>query len=228
MCLHRREQAKNFEELDQEALGNPTIPESMELPSGIRIQPAPAQPAPPRPANGDDTLPSELYSEIRAFTKKFNPALFQAGFNCLRLAHAPTISDAAAHARKYVVLVILTRLPSSSLSSDSRPWSRFTLEFIGDVPATFVAQRLGGTKAEGRRFLEMKAEQEKQHIASGNAGTITTLISAACESGPVLHNVASIGFGAHSQEALQIEDNWEETLRVTIERMCGRLPADSE
>ncbi|KAF7799646.1 hypothetical protein EIP86_010886 [Pleurotus ostreatoroseus] len=190
MCLHRREQQQRFRDLDNKAPQGSSSSES----SSPRI------------------LPSELHAELRSFTKKFNPAIFQAAFNCLHLATHPLT------AKDLVVLVMLDRLPASERPPNAKPWSRFKLKFVGPVPATFIAEKVG----QGEKFLEMREEQERQHLASGYLGTITVCINAACTGGPVIHNVTCMGFGDYSKQALKIEDNWQATFDKTIEKMCGR------
>lgn len=124
-----------------------------------------------------------------------------------------------------VVLVLLNRLPSSSLPRDSRPWSRFSVHFINPVPVSFVGDQLDGA-IEGGRFLQMKVAQEREHLAAGSIGTLTIVISATSVDGPVVHNVSCIGFGEHSKHALKIEDHWKETFEQTVEKLCGRMSGD--
>lgn len=196
MCLHRRAQQQHLRELDHKA--------TQASPSGSAASSAPRS-----------ILPSELHGELRSFTKKFNPALFQAAFNCLHLATHPATAEDS------VVWVMLNRVPASALvpGASTKAWARFRVKYIGPVPTSFITGHLG----QGETFLEMKAEQQRQHIASGFVGTITICISTVCPGGPMLHNVSSMGFGDYSKDALKIEDTWKETFEQTIEKMCGRF-----
>ncbi|KAJ3551936.1 hypothetical protein NM688_g4424 [Phlebia brevispora] len=80
---------------------------------------------------------------------------------------------------------------------------------------------------QGDKFLEMRADQERQHLESGFLGTITVCIGAKCPGGPVLHNISCMGFGDYSKDALKIEDEWKETFEKTVEKMCGRSGEDT-
>ncbi|PSS37494.1 hypothetical protein PHLCEN_2v701 [Hermanssonia centrifuga] len=155
-------------------------------------------------------LPTEIVSELRAFTRKFNPALFQAGFNCLHLATHPTTY------KDLVVWVNLERIPNPS--PNSRTWSRFRVNFVGPLPVQHLLQ-----KFKNPSFLEVKAEQERHHKAAGNIGTITIVLSAACPGiETVMNNVTYIGFGTHSAAALDLSDDWQEKFAETVEKLCGR------
>ena len=172
---------------------------------------------------GTDTVitPSQVISELRAFTQKFNAVLFQAGFNALRL-HEREHADSWT---RCIVFVHLKRL--SNLPQDSRPWSRYSVNFITPVPTEFAAERFDKDNKNG--FLEMKKHYENEQVQKGFLGGITIVISGACPPlDTVYHNMTCIGFGSYSKDALKIEPNWQETFTDTVERMCGRTPATRE
>ena len=165
-------------------------------------------------SNAELTM-SELLVELRAFTAKFNAALFQAGFNCLELHRLSQTW------RQCIVWVNLGRLPDAG--AIEKPWARWSVANVLPVPTEFMAGQIGGNKYE---FLETKRAQEREQLAKGYLGVITLIISGSADGlNRVLHNVTCIGFGTYSQSALKIEDNWEDTFKDTVERMCGRDPA---
>lgn len=197
MCLQRRKTFEEAEELDKEAL---------ELAELAHV-------------SGPVLTPTQVIAELRAFTQKFNAALFQAGYNALRL-----------HERQHtwkqcVVFAQLKRLPN--LPVDSKPWARYCVDFISPFPTEFVAERFDKDNKYG--FVEMKKTYENEQVEKGFTGGITIVISGSCPPlGTAFHNVTCIGFGSHSKEALKIEQNWQETFMDTVERMCGRAPANRQ
>jgi hypothetical protein len=161
-------------------------------------------------------LPTQLLAELRSFTQKFNPVLFQAGLNMLHLGRA--IPEAW---RELVLMVILDRLPN--IQEDSRPWSRFSVRNIMPIPMEYVIQRVAG--GDGRA---LQCKQVEEHAALGYTGTITAIICAECESSDppmLMHNATFYGFGPHSFAAVEISDSWQEQFIANVERMCGRTPS---
>ena len=168
---------------------------------------------------GPVLTPSQVITELRAFTQKFNAALFQAGFNALRL------HELAHTWKQCIVFVSLRRLPN--LPEDAKPWSRYSVDFIMLMPTELVAARFDPNQKYG--FVDMKKKYEDEQVEKGFLGGITILISARCPPlDTVFHNMTCIGFGSYSKDAIKIEQRWEETFMDTVERMCGRIPADRE
>lgn len=160
-------------------------------------------------------LPSEMLSELRSFTQKFNAPLFQAAINCLQLA--TRYSDVW---KETVMTVILERLPN--VQAHSRPWARYTVGFAAPLPVEYVLQKW--TYGD-RTLVQRMREVEQHHQEAGNLGTITVMLCAECNSTSqpqMLHNVTFFGFGKHSFEAVDIGDDWREKLTDNIEKMCGR------
>jgi hypothetical protein len=158
---------------------------------------------------------TELITELRSFTQKFNAALFQAGFNCLELHRMQNTW------RQCIVWVVLDRLPNANTLA--RPWSRWSIMHVLPVPKEFVATQMGGNQYE---FLQTQQQLEREQLDRGYLGVITIAICGRCDRlSKVMHNVTCIGFGPYSQAALKIEDNWEDTFKDTVERMCGRDPS---
>jgi hypothetical protein len=164
-----------------------------------------------------EPLPSDLMTELRSFTQKFNPALFQAAFNCLNLHKDYNNS----RWKDYVVLVDLDRI--SNPEPDSRPWSRFKVSFAGPLPAEYVSQTMGASTQD---FDRVKKTQEEQHRGAGHIGTITIILHAKCTTtNPPrsINNVTFIGFGTHSRAALDIKPGWLDDFKSTVEKMSGRV-----
>lgn len=197
ICLRRRKATKETEELDKEAL------ELAQL-TGTA---------------GPVLTPSQVITELRAFTQKFNAALFQAGFNALRL------HELAHTWEQCIVFVSLRRLPN--LPEDAKPWSRYSVEFIMLMPIELVAARFDADNKYG--FVETKKKYDDEQLEKGFLGGITILISGRCPPlNTVIHNMTCIGFGSHSKDAIKIEGQWQETFMDTVEKMCGRNPANRE
>ena len=162
-------------------------------------------------------LPSEILSELRAFTQKFGPALFQASINALDLVRDPV------KWRAHVVLVVLQRF--SDFAPGSRPWTRYVVHTVVAAPVRYVVDEMGGAEHE---FVQRKREQEVVHQAAGQLGTITVLVCASCvstEPPRLMHNVAFYGFGLHSLDAVDVSDDWLQTFKANVEEMCGRRSA---
>ncbi|KAH9930169.1 hypothetical protein B0H21DRAFT_894658 [Amylocystis lapponica] len=160
-------------------------------------------------------LPSEFIEELRAFTSKFNPALFQAGFNAIRIPEYPTSWT------QVVFYLMLERL--LDVAPDSRPWSRFRITSARPIPVVGLYMLWG--KENTRKFAEQKALQEKRHKEAGNLGTITIVLSSRCAAVDpplVVHNTTFVAFGDHSQGELEISDDWGNKLNETVEKLSGR------
>ncbi|KAI0765769.1 hypothetical protein BC629DRAFT_908860 [Irpex lacteus] len=187
LCLQRRKTQKDTEDMDRTVTDhNPLL----------------------RP------LPSELIAELRSFTQKFNPAIFQAGINVMYMARALQNPW-----RELVMMIILTRLPA--IDESSRPWARFKVAHAMPLPIDSVLEYTDGDPS----FLQRKREQENQHRADGYTGTITAIISTHCETSEpprMLHNVTFYGFGDHSFDAVAISSDWQERFAESVEKMCGR------
>jgi len=170
-------------------------------------------------SDGSGTLPmptpTEFMEEVRAFTKHFTPALFQAGFNCLRVG-AP-----GPPAWKFLIVwVNLDRIENPSV--DSRPWSRFTVNTVLPVPTEVFDEKMN---IGNMRLADQKRRQEEEHRIAGHLGTLTFVLSAKCPgtSPPfVINNVSCVAFGAHSKDSVKIEPTWDKTFMRAVERMCGR------
>lgn len=159
--------------------------------------------------------PSDILADLRGFTAKFTPAIFQAAFNALELARLGKTWQ------QCIVWVVLDRV--RDLTADSKSWQRWHVVHVQPVPTEFASWKLGGDKYE---FPKKKRDLEREQLAKGNTGAITVLISGGYDKlNLLLHNVTCIGFGLHSKGALKIEENWEDTFKDTVERMCGRDPA---
>lgn len=174
----------------------------------------------PRPDVQSQPLPSEILAELRSFTQKFNPVLFQAGINALRLPRFPTVW------KDLVLMVMLQRLPD--VEPQSRPWSRYRVDMVTPLPVEYVIEEMGGGE---NQFRQRKREQEKQHQEAGHLGTITAIICASCKStNPprLMHNVTFYGFGTHSFEAVDVGDDWLEVFKENVEKMCGRRTSELE
>lgn len=195
LCLKRRRLQEEREKLDEQALELAQLTRTPIL------------------------TPSEVTVELRAFTQKFNAALFQVGYNALRLHKLQNTW------KDLIVYVQLTRL--ENLPPDSKPWARYIVDFVSPLPAQYMAERWDSDGKYG--FLETKAAQEQEQVSRGYLGAITIIISATVPAMDVLmHNVTCIGFGAHSKAALQIEEDWQQTFMDAVERMCGRTPSARE
>lgn len=165
-------------------------------------------------------LPSQLKEELHAFCAKFNPALFQAGYN------AVDIVEHSMAWQQIVLGVFLERI--SDCSPTSRLWSRFRVTSAEPIPVLALQLMFGVEEMEP--FLRQKEQQERRDQENGHLGTISILMICSCDhvSPPlVLHNAAWVAFGAHSRAALDIADNWRETLITTVDRLCGRIPVES-
>ncbi|GJE85376.1 zinc finger MYND domain-containing protein [Phanerochaete sordida] len=159
--------------------------------------------------------PTEILSDLRAFTAKFTPAIFQAAFNALELARLGKTWQ------QCVVWVLLERVPGPS--ADTKPWQRWHVLNVLPAPTEFVSAKMGGDRYE---FPKKKRDLEREQLEKGNTGAITVIVSGGYQKiNLLLHNVTCIGFGPHSQGALKIEENWDNTFKETVERMCGRDPA---
>lgn len=163
-------------------------------------------------------LPSELISELRSFTQKFNPVIFQAGINALKLHENPMWY------KDLVLVILLDRLPSVPAS---RPWSRYTVNMISPLPLQYMQEKM----CPGDPGLEeLRLEQDRHNRETGNLGSITTFISTYCTSTTpprMLHNVTSYGFGNHSFAAVEISDDWDKKFMENVEKMCGRMGSGS-
>lgn len=165
--------------------------------------------------NATPVTPNDILHDLRAFTAKFTPAIFQAAFNALELARLGKTWQ------QCVVWVLLVR--AEGLPADARAWQRWHVQSVLPVPTEYVSAKMGGDRYE---FARKKLDLEQEQLDKGNTGAITVLISGGCNKlGLFLHNVTCIGFGPHSQGALKIEEKWEDTFKDTVERMCGRDPA---
>lgn len=162
--------------------------------------------------------PTQVMTELRSFTQKFNPLLFQTAYNCLRIRETPQAW------LNYVAFVQLKRLPHVNRSS--KPWQRYMVEWVSPLPVDFIVEQMDGGSS---RLTETKAAQERHHQQAGHLGTLTMIISGACTTvvPPLtINNVTYFGFGSHSDSALEVTDRWQESFMETIERMCGRTPPE--
>ncbi|KAI0338046.1 hypothetical protein BDW22DRAFT_1487963 [Trametopsis cervina] len=196
MCIQRREATEKCAKMDQTVVDHDPI-----------LRP----------------LPSEIVAELRSFTQKFNPALFQASINCLKLAQAGVHSNIW---KEVVVMVMLNRL--TDVKPDSRAWSRYTVELVVPLPIGYVVDKLAGGD---HSLVQRMQEQEAHHRENGSAGSITTVMCTMCEStgqSRMIHNVTFYGFGQHSFSAVEIsEDRWVDQLKETVEKMSGRTTGTS-
>ena len=159
-------------------------------------------------------LPSELIAELRSFTQKFNPVIFQAGINIMhmgRTMHEPW--------RELILMITLTRLPN--LQPSSRPWARFKVDHALPVPIDYVVNHIG----RDENFLRLRQERQDQNLANGFTGTITAMICTSCDhvdTPSMLHNVTFYGFGPHSFQAVELTTDWQKRFAENVEKMCGR------
>ncbi|KAI0686035.1 hypothetical protein BC835DRAFT_477109 [Cytidiella melzeri] len=172
----------------------------------------------PHPLNRP--VPSEIVSELRSFTQKFNAAIFQAGISYLHIR-----SDSPDLWRETVLMVVLRRLPDTQ--EHSRPWSRYAVDVIMPVEMQHVVEKIAGGD---RSILQRKTEQENQHRARGCTGTITAMIATPCEATEpprLIHNVTFYGFGPHSFSMVEVSEDWQEEFKENVEKMCGRTASTS-
>lgn len=202
MCKTHQERIANMARLDAEIRSRGT--------DGTVARPGAAGSA------STTLLPSQLIEELRAFTSKFSPALFQAGFNAIRIAEVPMGWT------QMVFMVVLDRLATAS--SNSRPWSRFRIDKALGVPVIALPALLGTENAQ--YLTDQKLAQEKRHNEDGHLGTITVVLSSrysGVDPPLIVHNITCIAFGTHSRAKLEIGANWLETLNGTVDRLSGRI-----
>lgn len=162
--------------------------------------------------------PTQIYSEIRAFNNRFSPAVFQASFNLLRLHEVPGAW------RTSVVVVTLKRV--SGLHPQSKPWMRHAIDTIEAV----TPDEWACTSGEGQRFLISKSSSEREFFKRRDKVSVITYITRAPCTGlniNYLHITSTMGYEAESEKTLEMEDNWEQTFKDKVERMCSRTPLPS-
>ncbi|KAI0090082.1 hypothetical protein BDY19DRAFT_938332 [Irpex rosettiformis] len=166
-------------------------------------------------------LPSELIAELRSFTQKFNPVIFQAGINIMHMGRH-LWQDVW---RELVLMIFLSRLPD--IQENSRPWARFKVDHVLPVPTDYVMNYTGGDDS----FVQLRREREEENLANGYTGTITAMICTGCDSSDppkMLHNVTFYGFGPHSFVAVELTPEWQKSFTENVEKMCGRPATELE